>query len=157
MSQLDLKEYAINGVRGAAKKFCEDLEAMDESHLSECPGGTARAILDFAYETCFVNRMIADRLAGRTPAEWPWNDNWAKAPEGYAKEQAIADLRNSAEAILSELEKADADKFLDRIEVDGRQTSIFERANFAAMHMMYHDGQINYCQAMKGDLEMHWT
>lgn len=157
MGQLDLKEYAITNIRGASKRYCEDLGAMDEAHLREKPCGTGRAALDFTYETAFVNRMIADRIGGRTPAEWPWGDEWATAPEGYGKEQGIADLQASADAIVAELEKVESEKMAERFEVDGRPTSVFERANFAALHMMYHDAQLNYCQAMKGDLEMHWS
>jgi hypothetical protein len=157
VSQLDLKEYAITQVRGAAKRYCDDLEAMSDDALAEKPCGTGRAALDYTYETAFVNRMIADRIGGRTPADWPWNDSWATAPEGYGKTDAIADIRDSSEAIVTELEAAPAEKIGERFEVDGRMTSFVERAIFSMMHMMYHCAQLNYCQSLKGDMEVHWS
>ena len=29
-------------------------------------------------------------------------------------------------------------------------------AGIASMHMMYHDGQLNYVHMLHGDMEMHW-
>jgi hypothetical protein len=34
--------------------------------------------------------------------------------------------------------------------------SKFALAHLASIHMMYHDGQLNYIQSLHGDGEIHW-
>ena len=38
----------------------------------------------------------------------------------------------------------------------GQEMSKYDLAQMAALNTMYHDGQLNYFQALHGDGEMHW-
>ncbi len=38
----------------------------------------------------------------------------------------------------------------------GGPTTVFSMAEFAFLHMMYHDGQLNYLHTLHGDTQMHW-
>lgn len=157
MDQLDLKEYTLKNLDKSTACYVQDLEAMSDEACTNKPNGVGRSAIDYTYEVTFVNRMLATRMRGEEPPEWPWNDGWAVAPEGYTRQQAIDDLKQSSEELKSLIQNMDESQLRTQTEMpDGRVTSPFERANFAALHMMYHDAQLNYCQAMNGDLEIHW-
>ncbi len=158
MSQLDLKEYTLKNLDQSMGFYVKDLEAMTDEACANKPNGVGRSAIDYTYEVAFVNRMISARMRGEEPAAWPWNDGWATAPEGYTRQQAIEDLKQSAGELRNAIEGMDESQLRQLTETpNGRITSPFDRANFAAMHMMYHDAQLNYCQAMNGDLDMHWV
>lgn len=158
MSHLNLKEYAIKNLNDACGRYCEDLEAMSAEQLTEKINGTGRAALDFTAETAFVNRMFASRIRREKPAEWPWNDDWPTAPEGYTKDDAVKDMKDSVAEVVAALNPVAEENMTEEFEIaEGKSTTAFGSANFLFMHMMYHCAQLNYYQAVKGDMEVHWT
>jgi len=42
------------------------------------------------------------------------------------------------------------------VNILGMPSTLFSVAEGAALHMMYHDGQLNYLHTVHGDTEMHW-
>ncbi len=157
MSHLDPKQYLMDGLEGAKKRFVQDLEALSDEQLNEASGQGGRKPIDFVYETGWVNRWMADQIKGQEPQKWPWNDGWPTAPEDFnTKQNAIEEITNSIDEIKSALEEKSEDDILTRFTENDRETSIFERAAIAMMHITYHDGQLNYIQAMSGDMEVNW-
>jgi hypothetical protein len=157
MAQLDLKAYIKENLEGASSRFVQDLEALTDAQLQAEYGEGSRKAIDFVYETIFVNQMIATRLRGEEPAKWPWEGSWATAPDGFATAaDAIAGIKESTAALQAAVDAVPDDQLLTKVQAGDRETSAFEGANFAALHMMYHDAQLNYLQSIGGDLEMHW-
>lgn len=128
----------------------KDLAAHRDEELLSRPSETARSVADFAYETVFVNRRIAARLRGETVAPM---DGFPACPEELRDRGLLAKaMRESADEVLAAL--GDPQREITR--PDGSTVSAFASAEFAAIHMFYHLGQVNYVQTMYGDPAVHW-
>lgn len=156
MDATRIKAHFTEQISGARDRYLQDLEALDESVLRSSPGGTARTPYDFTYEVAYVNRRAAARMRGEDPGPFS-SDGWMRAPEEcQSKARIVQDLTESANEVLAAWE-ALPDTELDRkISVPNGETSPFDLASLCAMHMNYHDAQLNYLQSLMGDDEMHW-
>jgi len=128
----------------------KDLAAHRDEELLSRPSETARSVADFAYETIFVNRRIAARLRGEAVASM---DGFPTCPEELRSRDLLAKaMRESADEVLAAV--GDPEREITR--PDGSTVSAFASAEFAAVHMFYHLGQVNYVQTMYGDPAVHW-
>ena len=149
---------AVKAIDQATTFYVKDLEALSEDQILLPAAGNARAAVDFTFETAFINRQIAARLRGDEPIADTGGDEWVVAPEELRSKLAIikyasesfADLLDSARGVTEE----EAGKMVGSA---GRERPAFALANFAAMHTMYHDAQLNFIQSLNGDLKMHWN
>lgn len=151
-----LKDYLIERMKTLSANYIEDLEACSEEVLASNPGGSARTAYDFTYEVIVVNRRITKRLKGEDPGPFP-RDGWIKAPPEFcAKSVAIADFRASAEDVMAAFE-ADPESEIERkIALPAGETSPLDLITLTYNHWNYHDAQLNYLQAIRGDEAVHW-
>ena len=130
---------------------------MTHEQLSTCVGGSARIAYDFTFEVAYINRRFAKRLRGVTPEPMP--EGWIVAPDGFReRESATAELRASAAELMEAWNEVAKDE-LDRVIAlpSGATTFPADLIALATHHCGYHDAQLNYIQALHGDLEMHWS
>jgi len=152
---MDLKAVAKSFVEGIRDMYVRDLEELSEEDiLNPNLGDKVRSPIDFTYEIIVVNKMIGMRLNGQTPPARD-QEGWIVAPEDFrSKAKAIQGITESMDAILLQL---DGETDLTRsVEIFGRERSAFEGYMIIATHTMYHVGQLNYLQSMRGDGENHW-
>ncbi len=146
---IDLTKHLTENLQEVAEMWAKDL-AAHTGDLTTKAAPTARSIADIAYETIFVNRAFVARLKG-APAE-PM-DGFPECPRELRSAEALsAAMTESAHAIVAAI--GDPERMIARR--DGSQTTAFEVAGFAATHMMYHLGQVNYVQTVEGDPVIHW-
>ncbi len=151
-------ESAVKAIEQASKVYLNDLEAMTERQLLESAGGNARVPVDFTFEVALINRRIAARLAGQEPPAMPEVDGWLVAPDELRSKQGISLYLKSACEELTEAAKAIPEAESGKmVGTPGSERPAFALAQFAAMHTMYHDAQLNFIQSLNGDLEMHWN
>lgn len=150
---IDLKEYIASQLTAMLDDYVRDIDALPEDALGNGAVGTARVPYDFTYEVAHVNRRLAARLRGEDPGPSTLT-GWAVAPEHLrSKEACLQDIKSSTQEVI------DAWRILpdDQLgEVKGSMPA-FELALFAVKHMLYHDAQLNYLQAARGDMEVHWA
>ena len=152
-----LKEHLVGKLEFAKKAYLGDLNAMDEGQLTSTSGGSSRTPADFTYEIVVINNRISKRMRGEDPGEFKF-DGWVKAPEDFqSKDTIVAELDKSVTEIIDAFAKVPDDEMFRKIETPSGETCPMDLAGFAATHMTYHDAQLNYIQAMKGDEEMHWN
>lgn len=153
---IDPKTTLLDSVRRIGGMYANDLSFVPSDKVAGCPMGSARSPLDFTAEVAGFNYYVASTLKG----------NSAKTPEEReAFQKSIDSLEKARQALDSSVETlADAISSLDEEgltrEVStpwGDTVSAYRLANMCVMHMMYHDGQINYIQTLYGDCENHWT
>lgn len=148
----DATAYATAQVTNAGNYYLGDLKAISEEDLLNSPAGQARAPIDFTYEVVLINRRIASRLRGETPPPMTF-EGWMVAPEEFrSKEAAVREMESSVKEIVDAI----GTDVMRTIVTPERESTAFEMANFGALHIMYHDAQLNYLQSMKGDMAMHW-
>lgn len=151
-----LKQHLRDEIASNSKLFLDDLAAMPEDLLSNCPGGVARTPFDLTYEVAMVNRRITKRLKGEDPGAWSPMP-WITAPEDYrTKEGAISDLQNSVDELLAAFDGYPEENLETKIPTGSGETTALAMANLAGVHAIYHDAQLNYLQTLVGDPEMHW-
>ncbi len=150
-------QSATKGLEQAANFYGRDLEALSEEQILASAGGSARKAVDFTYEVALVNRRIAARLRRTEPPPDPEGDDWWVAPEELRSKAAIAQFIQAACDDLLEAARAVPEEDSDGLfGSPGNERPAFALVNFAAMHTMYHDAQLNYIQSLGGDLKMHW-
>jgi hypothetical protein len=134
----------------------KDLNALAEDKACITAGGVTRPAIEFIVECGGVNMMVGTLLTG---GEFP-----RRSPEErkafYAtfttREQALGFLEQQTKGLLTALDTLDENTLGDTIDSPIGPMTRFALAELPAMHMMYHDGQLNYLHALHGDDEMHW-
>lgn len=144
------------GLVQAGERLVSDLSAIPDDKVAVSPGGQARPPADFVYEVAFVNRRFAARLKGTEPPAVP-GDGWIVAPaECRDKPGLISEIEASVQDVLEGLDSRGPEGLDDTIDTLRGPWTVFETAVFVAQHMNYHDAQLNYVQALNGDMEVHW-
>ena len=152
----ELKAEARSRIEHALNDYMSDLRAMNTDLLAKAPGSSARSPFDFTFEVALVNRRVAARLRKEDPGPWH-GEGWLKAPSEFCvKDEAIRAVEESGKAVLSSWDAWPAESLNEKITLPNGETTPLEMANLIARHLVYHDAQLNYCQALSGDEEVHW-
>lgn len=150
-------ESALDGLEQATRFYIRDLEALTEETILHSAGGAARSVVDFTYEVALINRRIAARFCREEPPPLPEGDEWAVAPLELRSKAAIEEYAKGAFSdLIAAVKTVPMDEWDRPVGAAGKEEPAFAMANFAAMHTMYHDAQLNFVQAINGDLGMHW-
>ena len=152
----DVKEYVLTAVKGAKDRFLQDVAVLPDSALLESYGGAARAPINIIYEICYVNRRLATRLKGQDPGPFDVNF-WSVTPADFTtREKAVAEFSKTMDEFIGTLEAMPVDQLHAEIPTPSGHTTAFDLGLFLATHLNYHDGQLNYIQALNGDTDIHW-
>ena len=151
------REKIKEKLESVKKDYANDLAAMPHDDLETSPGGQARAPYDFTYEVVVVNDRMTNAIRGVANGPWPF-EGWAVAPADFRnKERAIAEIERSLDGMISvwgELEEAELCKEITS--ASGATSTPMDFALMCVQHTGYHDAQLNFIQAMRGDMEVHW-
>lgn len=133
-----------------AHLYAIDLQALPEGTFATSPMGVARTPQDISTEVAGFNRLCCDLLSDREH-----NDGGRQLIEtADAAEQAI---RQSAADLSATVVAMSPEDLQAKVTAPwGQVMSKYDLAQMAALNTMYHDGQLNYFQALHGDAEMHW-
>ena len=140
-------------IRRVSGMYTNDLKALPVEAFTECPGGCARTPQEFTAEVAGMNFMLSKMLGGEMP------DSSAERPESKLPEtieEGCQMILASGEALASSVEANAANLGNMTRAPWGEEMTFAALTNIAANHIMYHDGQLTYYQALKGDGEMHW-
>lgn len=144
------------GISESGSRIVMDLLALPDDRVAVSPGGNARSAADFVYEVAFVNRRMAARLRGETPAPASI-DGWIVAPPEFQQKPALAaEVEASVEELIAALDTHTPDGIEHPVKFGDADWTVFDAALFIARHMNYHDAQLNYLQAFYGDMDVHW-
>ncbi len=153
---IDLKDHAEGVLTDARDRYIQDLEALSHDQLAARPNENTRSVYDFTYEIVVVNQRFLSRLNRQEPPDLA--EGWIKAPEDFCnKDRAIADFRKSMDDVEALLKPLTPEEFGTEIPMKQGSWTIFRIVCFLAMHVNYHDGQLNYIQSLAGDGEVHWS
>jgi hypothetical protein len=154
---INAKQFLIDYVRKASETYLGDLSHIPQDKLNEIPMGVARPPLEFTAECIGFNSFVAKIVSGvefarRTPEE---REAFFKSIDTFDK--AKAGLEDSVNELVGALSALDDEGLAKEVATPwGATMTAFALAHTAASHMSYHDGQINYIQALYGDGEIHW-
>ncbi|RYG22809.1 DUF664 domain-containing protein, partial [bacterium] len=144
-------------VQNRADRLSMDLAHLKAEQLSASPMGVARSPLAFTAECIGFNRLVADSVAGKPTSIPSQEQREAFFASIDSLEKAQAGLKASADALAAAVEATDeATLTAEGTAPWGEPLSLYMLVYYAADHMSYHDGQVNYIQALYGDAEDHW-
>ncbi len=156
MIQIELKIHLLNSIRRSRSLIIGDLQALNRDQASTSPGGKARPAVHFVSECGYVNGMIADFCQSGEIHRLSLEEKRNHLASFDTVEKAINYLSRETDRLLEAVEHADLSNLSEACSPLGRMMSRLEVLELPAMHMMYHDGQLNYIQSLHGDEEIHW-
>ena len=160
MAAFDPKAHLVTTTRNVYDRMVNDLKAVPADRQNVSPGGCARAPLQYVAECGAFNDFIAGFLTtGQMPdAARAGAEERARFLASFdTEEKALAFLTEKTEALIAALEGLDAETLGDTTDaLFGRPMTRYAVAEIPAMHMSYHDGQLNYVHGLCGDNQMHW-
>jgi hypothetical protein len=158
MAALQPKEQLCSFTEWAYTMFVKDIKAIPEDKLNVPPGAGGRSPLHIAAECAVVNQRVAGYLRGEEIPRPSPEEREALLCSFDTREKVLAFLEEGTQTLLKTLEELDENTLGDSDEefFKGMPMNRFSVAQLPAMHMMYHDGQVNYIQTLCGDDKMHW-
>lgn len=155
--RMDWQEVIASQLIDTTEMAILDVEAVAEEVLLASPGGKARAPIDFCYEVAIINRRIAMRLKGESPGQLQLGpDGYVLADPACLSKPRIAELMRETAAELADAIRTFPRERLGE-NLPGTEWTPVKLMLLSIVHVMYHDGQLNYLQALNGDAEVHWT
>jgi hypothetical protein len=143
-------------LKETVRSFIQDIEALPEDALSSSPGGAARSPSAIIAECAGFARMVRANLLGETH-ERPGEEAEAAAMAGMTKEAALSMVRDASDALLETWNGLPSEDLSKMVPGFGEDLPAYVMVGYVSQHFAYHDGQLNYVQAMRGDDKMHWS
>ncbi len=156
-TKFDLKQHLIDTVNRIGETYVNDLAFIDKDKQAQCPMGAARPATEFTAECAGFNFFISKAITGEG-AEMPSEEARKQFYADHATgEKAAAVFTASVGALRAAIEGATEESLMTEITLPwGDAVPGYRAVQMCTAHMMYHDGQINYLQALHGDAENHW-
>lgn len=134
-----------------------DLEAVSDEVLNCTQEGKCRSALAMSAELIGFNYLVAGVLSGKGGSFPTPEERDAFAATITSKEIAKAKLDESAGAVCAAVGALTEEDLMTKITAPwGMEVTKAHLCAWSALHMMYHDGQMNLIQILNGDHEVHW-
>lgn len=157
-SSFDFRTEIAAGIRKVGQTYASDLQHISDEQLRTSPMGAARAPITFTAECIGFNLLCAKLISGEQAERMSGEEREQFYASVDSGEKARRMLAMSTENLASTLEKLSDDQVFATVQAPwGDTMKAYALAQMAAMHMMYHDGQVNYVQALYGDDVNHWA
>jgi len=158
MAALQPKMQLRSSTEQALMFLVKDLKAIPDDKLNVRHGDCARAPLHIAAECAVANKRIAAYLRGEELTRPSPEEREALLSALDTREKVLALLDEGTQELLKTLDELDENTLGDMDEkfFEGRPMSRYSIAQLPAVHMMYHDGQLNYIHTLYGDDKVHW-
>jgi len=154
---IDARGYLTGWLQGVTSMYLSDIRAIPEDKLSVSPGGAARSVDDISVDALDLLTWTTEALKGNFITEFDQEARKARIASMNSHE-AIAEAFNKAAEDMSAALAGASDEALNGVIKTpfGMEMPLFMVATIAVNHIWYHDGQLNYFQALNGDSDIHW-
>ncbi len=154
---MGVKKVVAERLEGVKADYANDLAALTHEQLGTAAARGARVPYDWTYEVVVVNDRMSNAMKGISNGPWPF-EGWAVAPEDFRNpERAISEISRSLDGIIESWNALGEEEISREITSPGGATSTpLDFALMCVQHTAYHDAQLNFVQAMGGDMEVHW-
>ena len=156
MAELDLKAHLHTTIGEAYRKLVGDLNALDEEKAVGSPNTALRPAIKVVAECGSVNGLLASLVTTGTAASPSPEEGEAYYAGITTRAEALAALESGTQKLYAAIDGVAPDRWGETVPTPLGPMTVLGAAGFAAQHMMYHDGQINYLHMLHGDTEMHW-
>ncbi len=153
---INAAQELANWCRRVTGMYAKDLKALSQEAYDRPFGEKTRTAHDITAEVSGLNMVMVSIING-TFSGMPSDD----AQAGH--KAAVSTLHDATQAILASGEalasaiESGGDRLTGMTQAPwGETMTVFQLATVAVNHILYHDGQLNYLQALHGDDAMHW-
>lgn len=153
----DARNEVLERLAFARQLFGADIKSMSHDDLAAACGGQSRCGYDLMFEMVGFYETFAGLLkSGPADIEGP-QGGWVRAPNEFCDKNSAVDAMNTAAEMFTQAIESYAGDFVSDVFPSpvGPFTPI-GMANLAIWHTMYHSGQLNYIQTIRGDVDFHW-
>lgn len=120
------------------------------------PGGVAKTTADILCECAAGNRLMA-ALLREEPVTDPGEQHEGCCEATSVYDKAKEQIESSCAELCAAIDLWDGKDLTQGLQMPWGMTMPAETVIFLpGSHMCYHNGQLNYLQALLGDGEMHW-
>jgi hypothetical protein len=157
MAELNLIEHLVVTTEAQYKRLVNDLNAIPAEARNVCPGGCARTALSVVAECGMINGFVARYLRGEEVKRPSPEERNAFLASFDTAEKALPYLEEQTNFLLETLRGLDPATLGDTDDaLFRRPMTRFAIAELPAVHMSYHDGQLNQLHMLSGDGHVHW-
>ena len=156
MAQLDLAAHLRATTKTAYDNLVNDLNALDEDKASDSLDEALRPAIKVVAECGSVNGLLADLVATGAATSPSPDERAAYYASVTTRAGALTELEKGTQKLYAAIAGVAPDRWGETVQTPLGSMTLLGAASFAAQHMMYHDGQINYLHMLHGDTEMHW-
>ena len=157
MAKVNAKESIIGIIRQGQTFVTKDLKAIPKDKQNSTFGGCTRSALNMVAECGGNCRVMGQILKGEAVGAMTDEARMAHYNSFDTEEKVLAHLNENVEYLIGVVQESDNETFGD--DCTGfpyGQMSRFGVAQLPGVHMMYHDGQLNYIQTLLNDEQVHW-
>ena len=156
MAQHNMAAYLRATTETAYNNLVNDLLAMDEDKAAGTPHEAIRPTIQMVAECASVNGLLGT-LVATGQAAMPTPEESAAFYAGITtREAALTALKDGTDRLYAAIDGTGPDAWDDTVPTPFGPWTRAAAAGFAALHMMYYDGQLNAVHLLHGDTEMHW-
>ena len=156
MAELDLAAQMRATTEWAYGNLVNDLKALAEEQAAGSLDAGARPAIKLVAECGAVNGIIAGLLTTGEMSRPSPEQQEAYYAAITTQAEALAALEAGTQKLYTAIDGIAADRWGEIVETFFGPRTLLATASIAAMHMMYHDGQLNSLHLRHGDTEMHW-
>lgn len=156
-SGLDARGYLAGWLMGQKDMFVKDLKAIPADKLTVSPGGVARPVNEITADAIGLGKWCANALRGNVDSSYEEGSMAALAASLTTHEALIAAVSESMDDLAAAIAQASDETFNAMVTPPWQMPApMYILTLIAVNHYWYHDGQINYFQALNGDGAVHW-
>ena len=156
MAELTLAAYLRAANENAYNNLVNDLDALEEDKAAGTPHEALRPSIKLIAECGSVNGLVASMIATGAASMPTPEQREAFFASITTRDEALAVLKENTEKLYAAIDAVAPDTWGDTLMTPLGPRTRAAAAGLAGMHMMYHDGQLNYIHLLNGDTEMHW-
>ena len=149
---------SLNGwLQGLTGMYVADITAIPDDKLDWCPGGCARTAKSITTEVIGMCYYTAAILKGQEPSMEEMEAMSSNLGDLDTKAKMIDAFQAGTKAMSEALATADSETLNKVITPPWQMDApVYMIAQIMVNHIWYHDGQLNYIQALLGDEKVHW-
>ena len=156
MAELNLNAHLRLITETAYSKLVNDITALDEDKAAGSPNPALRPAIKLVAECGSVNGLLASLVATGQAERLTPEQREAFYASITTRAEALAMLQDGTEKLYTAIAATPASDWGETISGPFGPWTRLSAAEYATLHMMYHDGQLNFVHLLHGDTEMHW-
>jgi len=156
MAEVNISADLRATIERAYNNLVNDLNALDEDKAVGTPNTALRPAIKVVAECASVNGLLASLITTGAVSMGSPEEREAYYASITTRAVALAELETGTQKLYEAIAAITPDRWGETVQTPLGPMTVMGAAGFGALHMMYHDGQINYVHMLHGDTEMHW-